>query len=63
MYLVRYILAATLDEVADLFERAPAKYMTNLGTARLRTAASRVAAELSYFWFLSDDPPLYDRYI
>jgi len=56
-----YILAATLEEAAGLFERAPAKYMANPGTTGLRAAMSRVAAEFPYFWFLSNDPPLYVR--
>jgi hypothetical protein len=57
-----YLLAATLDETASLFERAPARYMTNPGTTDLRAATSRVSAEFPYFWFLLNDPPLYDRF-
>lgn len=59
---VCYILAATLDEVTDLFERAPAKYMNDPGTTDLRAATARVPAAFPYFWFLFNDPPLYDRY-
>jgi hypothetical protein len=59
---VCYILAATLDEVAGLFERAPSKYMADPGTADLRAATARVPAEFPYFWFLFNDPPLYDRF-
>jgi hypothetical protein len=59
---VCYILAATLDEVTDLFEQAPAKYMSNPGTSDLSTATARVPAEFPYFWFLFNDPPLYDRF-
>jgi hypothetical protein len=57
-----YILAAILDEVADLFERAPPKYMADPGTTDLRAATAPVPAAFPYFWFLFNDPPLYDRF-
>lgn len=57
-----HILAATIDEVADLFEQAPAKYMADPGTTDLRAATARVPAAFPYFWFLFNDPPLYDRF-
>ena len=59
---VCYLLAATLDEAADFFERAPGKYMADPGTADLRAATARVPADFPYFWFLFNDPPLWDRY-
>lgn len=59
---VCYLLAATLDEVASFFESAPTKYMADPGTFDLRAATARVPAEFPYFWFLFNDPPLYDRF-
>jgi hypothetical protein len=59
---VCYILASTFDEAADLFERAPAKYIADPGTADLRAATARVPPAFPYFWFLFNDPPLYDRF-
>jgi hypothetical protein len=59
---VCYLLAAILNEAASLFEVAPAKYMADPGTTALRAATARVPAEFSYFWFLFNDPPLWDRY-
>ncbi len=59
---VSYTLAATLDEVAMLFEQAPAKYMVNPGTTDLRIATAQVPSEFPYFWFLFNDPPLHDRF-
>jgi hypothetical protein len=59
---VCYLLAAILDEAASLFEQAPAEYMTDPGTTALRSATARVSAEFPYFWFLFNDPPLYDRF-
>jgi hypothetical protein len=60
---VCYLLAATLDEAATLFEQAPGKYMADPGTTSLRAATKRVPAEFPYFWFLFNDPPLYDRFL
>ena len=59
---VCYLLAAALDELAALFDRAPGRYMVSSGTADLRAVTTRVPAEFSYFWFLFNDPPLYDRF-
>lgn len=59
---VCYLLAALLDEAASFFERAPQKYLTMPGTTDLRAATARVPAEFPYFWFLFNDPPLYDRF-
>jgi hypothetical protein len=59
---VCYLLAAALDEAASLFESAPAKYMAEPGTTALRAATARVPTEFPYFWFLFNDPPLWDRY-
>lgn len=59
---VCYLLAAILDEAASFFEAAPAKYMADPGTTGLRAATARVPAEFPYFWFLFNDPPLYDRF-
>jgi hypothetical protein len=59
---VCYLLGATLDEAASFIEQAPTKYVTDPGTANLRALTSRVPAEFPYFWFLTNDPPLWDRY-
>jgi hypothetical protein len=59
---VCYLLAATMDEAASFFEEAPPKYMADAGTIGLRAATARVPADFPYFWFLTNDPPLWDRY-
>jgi hypothetical protein len=51
-----------LDEVAGLVEQAPDRYMADPGTADLRALTARVPAQFPYFWFLFNDPPLYDRF-
>ncbi len=57
-----YLVAGLLDEAADLFERAPVKYMSEPGTSSMRNLTARIVIEFPYFWFLYNDPPLYDRY-
>lgn len=59
---VCYLLADIVNEAADLFERAPGKYIADPGTADIRRAAARVPTAFPYFWFLTNDPPLYDRF-
>jgi hypothetical protein len=59
---VCYLLAALLDEAASFFEHAPKKYVTEPGTAGLRALTARVPSDFPYFWFLSNDPPAWDRY-
>lgn len=37
--------------------------MANPGISGLRAATARVPAGFPYFWFLFNDPPLYDRFV
>jgi|GEM_PF-3939268 len=57
-----FIVAGIADEIAGLFERAPSEYMKDAGTKDLRSTTSSVATDYSYFWFLFNDPPMYDRF-
>jgi hypothetical protein len=59
---VCYLVADLLDETATLIEHAPPKYVTQAGTDALRTLTTRVTTDFPYFWFLFNEPPLYDRY-
>lgn len=59
---VCYVVAGLLEEAANLIETAPAKYVKEAGTATLRSIIERVPVDFPYFWFLFNDPPLYDRY-
>jgi hypothetical protein len=59
---VCYNVAGLVDEVAGLIENAPPKYVKQAGTDALRGFNARVATDFPYFWFLFNDPPLYDRY-
>lgn len=60
---VCYTVAGILSEIAGLFERAPGKYVKSAGTADLRGIVDNVDIEFDYFWFLFNDPPLYDRFL
>lgn len=57
-----YLTAGLLNEVASLLEGAPQKYIADPGTGELRMLTSTVVARFPYFWFLFNDPPLYDRF-
>lgn len=59
---VCYLLAGLLDETALLHESAPKRYIKDAGTAALRQAIAMVPQTFSYFWFLYNAPPLYDKY-
>jgi hypothetical protein len=60
---VCYCLSSILDEVAGLFEAAPPKYIADAGTASLRSLTSQVPQQFSYFWFLLNEAPLYDKFM
>lgn len=57
-----HLVAGILDEIAGLIEKAPSKYITDAGTVDLRSATARAPEEFGYFWFLFNEPPLYDRF-
>lgn len=59
---VCYLVAGLLDEAASLFEGAPAKYIRDPGTGELRALTGSVPEKFPYFWFLFNDPPLWDRF-
>jgi hypothetical protein len=58
-----YIIAGMLDEITALFERAPSEYMNEAGTRDLHSLTATVPSEFPYFWFMFNEPPLYDRFI
>jgi hypothetical protein len=60
---VCYCLGSILDEVAGLFEAAPPKYIGEAGTAALRSLTSQIPQQFSYFWFLFNEAPLYDKFM
>lgn len=57
-----YLTASFLDEAAGLIEGAPAKYISQSGTDELRALTRSVPQRFPYFWFLFNEPPLYDRF-
>lgn len=59
---VCYTVAGILGEIVGLFERAPSKYVKEAGTDALQGIVKNVESDFEYFWFLFNDPPLYDRF-
>ncbi|MFJ8800970.1 hypothetical protein [Streptomyces sp. NPDC102487] len=59
---VCYLVSGLLDEAAGLIEGAPVKYVSRAGTEELRTLMAGIQRDFPYFWFLFNDPPLYDRF-
>jgi hypothetical protein len=60
---VCYLVAGLLDEIAHLHENAPETYIAKPGTEQLRRLTADVPKRYAYFWFLFNDPPLYDKFI
>ncbi|MFI7284710.1 hypothetical protein ACIBOV_31085 [Micromonospora chersina] len=59
---VCYLVSGFLDEIACLHENAPNKYIADPATTQLRRLATEVPEKFSYFWFLFNEPPLYDKF-
>jgi hypothetical protein len=59
---VCYLVAGLVDEAAGLLEGAPPRYVTRANTEELRRLSAGVATDFDYFWFLFNDPPLWDRF-
>jgi hypothetical protein len=59
---VCYLLAGILDEFANLFEKAPKKYVASGNTEELRKITATVEATMPYFWFIYNDAPPYDKF-
>lgn len=62
MLYAAWIAADLADEIADMLESAPSRYIADPGTDELRAANAVVRKRFGYFWFLQDDPPWWDRY-
>lgn len=59
---VCYIVHGLLDEVATLLEEAPKTYVKDPGTVTLRKQMDHLSAAFPYFWFVFNEPPLYDKF-
>ncbi|GAA1026158.1 MULTISPECIES: hypothetical protein [Amycolatopsis] len=60
---VCHLVAGLLDEIAHLHENAPQKFIAEPGTEDLRRLTVDVPTRYGYFWFLFNDPPLYDKFV
>ncbi|SMD27183.1 hypothetical protein [Kibdelosporangium aridum] len=59
---VCYLVAGLLNEIAELHETAPKQFIQEAGTESLRQLTAAVPVRMAYFWFLFNDPPLYDKF-
>ena len=60
---VCHMLADVLDEVSLLFESAPATYISEPGTSAMRESARDARDRFPYFWFIYNEPSLYDKFV
>ena len=60
---VCYLVAGLLEEVALLYDNAPAKCIADPGTAELHSLINEVTKKFHYFWFLFNEPTLYDKFV
>jgi len=57
-----WLVRAALEEVADMYDSAPARYVKSAPTQSLRKWIELVPERFSYFWFVSNRAPLWDRF-
>lgn len=55
-----YLVAGFLDEAMGMIERAPQEYISQAGTGELRALTDSVSETFPYFWFLFNEPPMWD---
>lgn len=59
---VCFLVTGFLEEVAGGLENAPVRYISDAGTAELRSLTSQTAKRFSYFWFIFNEAPLWDKF-
>lgn len=59
---VCFLITGYLEEIAAVLEKAPARYIADAGTAGLRNLTSQTAQRFSYFWFIFNEAPLWDKF-
>ncbi|MGH1524500.1 hypothetical protein ACRAWC_10840 [Leifsonia sp. L25] len=58
-----HLTAMVANEIADMLDAAPRRYLAESGTSPIRALLDEVGQRFNYFWFVYNDAPLYDRYI
>jgi hypothetical protein len=61
LYIV-YLMAGFIDEAASVIEGAPKRYVSDPGAAAVRTLSQAVPEKFSYFWFINNEAPLWDKF-
>ena len=59
---VCFLLTGILEEIAGLLENAPSQYIADPGTTELRSLTNQTQQRYSYFWFIFNEAPLYDKF-
>jgi hypothetical protein len=60
---VCYLVAGLLHEIAHLHNTAPKTFIAEPGTEELQRLTTGVTRKYRYFWFLFNEPPLYDKFV
>jgi hypothetical protein len=61
LYVV-WLLRSILEEISDMLDNAPLKYISHSGTGPMRELIDSIPNRYGYFWFISNEAPLWDRY-
>lgn len=59
---VCYLLMGLIEEIARLHDEAPARYISDASTGPLHTLLKLVPRRFPYFWFIFNEPPLWDKF-
>jgi hypothetical protein len=59
---VCFLLTGLVEEVASLLENAPSRYIADAGTVEIRNLSRQTPQLFSYFWFIFNEAPLYDKF-
>jgi hypothetical protein len=57
-----WLVRGVLLEVADLLDSAPPRYIREPGTGAMRDHIELVPRRFSYFWFIDNEAPLWDKF-
>ncbi|ROO61533.1 hypothetical protein EDC02_3472 [Micromonospora sp. Llam0] len=59
---VAYCLTGVIEEAVKLLDNAPKRYIANPGTSTLHNLIEATPIGFSYFWFVFNDAPLWDKF-
>lgn len=59
---VCFLITGILEEIAGVLENAPERYISDAGTTKLRSLISQTEQRFTYFWFIFNEAPLWDKF-